>query len=118
MKRLEMKRMFSAWLLFAALVPCLLFKTFHYHDHELTDRTEISSSSEQTLSVPSSSDLPNCPICNFFLSPFVYVPFVLGVCLWLGRLSFVCLTELSVVLRGRLCCCLRAPPASFESMVA
>lgn len=109
MKKSGMKRMFCAWLLLVTLVPCLLFKAFHCH--ELSFGIEEDHSSELIVSTAySSSDLPDCPICHFFFSPFVYLPFDLNVFRWTVFLSFVCIAGLSIVIREKCGFCLRAPP--------
>lgn len=110
MKRKRRNRIIIAWVLLLPLLQVSIVKATHFHDTEesLTSHTAMPDHSHD------SDDGCTCPICQFFLSPFIEVP----------TFHFTCCTQLVSVLilrpcfgvkqTGTLSLSLRAPPtASF-----
>lgn len=69
MTRKGRKRVFIAWVLLLALMPISIVKATHFHDGGgLTVHNTTTQSSQN------SDGGANCPICHFFLSPFIETP--------------------------------------------
>ena len=65
MKRERRNRIVIAWVLLLTLLPLGFVKATHFHAHER------EAASDNPATVPAHSDEESCPICNFFLSPFI-----------------------------------------------
>ena len=108
MRRERKHRVIIAWVLLFALLPMSIVKATHFHDTE-----EAVPSHSAVPGHPQSGDSGNtCPICHFFLSPFIEVP----------TFHFTFCTQLVAVFIARPCTgtkqadklslSLRAPPAA------
>lgn len=73
MKRKRRNRIIIAWVLLLTLMPISIVKATHFHDGAMAATCHASASSHSQ----GSDDGGTCPICHFFLSPFVEAPAIL-----------------------------------------
>ncbi len=106
MRRKGKNRIIIAWALLLALMPIYIVKAVHYHD--VKDATACHSAA-----AGNSQSSDTCPICHFFLSPFVEAPAV-HVCFYA---SVVVVSTVAAVVRPVTAdirvVSLRAPPSQF-----
>lgn len=70
MKRKRRNRVVIAWVLLLTLMPISIVKATHFHDGATAATCHTSASGHSQ----GSDEGGTCPICHFFLSPFVETP--------------------------------------------
>ena len=109
MKRKRRNRIIIAWVLLLTLMPISIVKATHFHDGAMAATCHASASSHSQ----GSDDGGTCPICHFFLSPFVEAPAILLVPFAQPVYIFIDCPYADVIQRKGPSPSLRAPPYMF-----
>lgn len=109
MKRKRRNRIITAWVLLLTLMPISIVKATHFHDG-VTAATCHASASDHSQG---SDDGCTCPICHFFLSPFVEAPTTLLIPFAQPVHAFIDCPYADVMQGKGLSPSLRAPPYMF-----